>query len=168
MFAESVDQLNAEMKSFWQQQSELANRRLRIDSIRETALEQLRTEQTRGVPVSRQTTLEQALASAEKLELKYAERFRSVALEEQARKGGKAAKSDALNRIISEAVRARPKLSEEELLRYLQQLEGAGVVVEINNEYVSFVNYSDGRTKDASMSGLKHRLSRAKKNNRSR
>ena len=87
------------------------------------------------------------------------------------RKGGRAHKCDALQDLIREIVLGQPHITAGQLLRVLRGSPGAGVVVSIDEEsdvlagearMIHFVD-DNGTSKTASISGLKDRLSRAKK-----
>jgi hypothetical protein len=83
---------------------------------------------------------------------------------------GKRDKPDALQKIIIEIVKSNPSLKIGELLPALTDLKGEGIIEDIDDENISFDD--GGVLKDAAISGLKDRLSRAKqkikKENKSR
>ena len=85
-------------------------------------------------------------------------------------KTGKAPKCNALQELILKLVRKYPNISEKELLQMLAGAAGAGAVTSIDElpellggdtPCIHFVE-DDGRSKTASVRGLKDRLSRAK------
>ncbi len=81
--------------------------------------------------------------------------------------GGKAAKPDALQRLIIDLVRARPKITERELQRELEAAHDRRQVVDdIADGKIFFPK--TGALKEAPISGLKDRLSRAKRKLNSR
>lgn len=89
-----------------------------------------------------------------------------------ARKGGKAPKRNALQEVIDEVVRQNPNITVPQLIQALKGDAGAGVVtsidepsdllLECDTRYIHYID-DDGRPKTASLTGLKDRLSRAKR-----
>jgi hypothetical protein len=155
----TFSEINEHNRRFSAEQNALRDRRMADPGIREAALVRFSDEHARGVPVRYQTTIEKLLADAEADK----ERF----LSQQGRKGGQARKSDALPRLILDLVRCRPEITEAKLRDILTRERFPGVIEEVDDETISFAQ-PDGRLKDARITGLKHRLSRAKKILRSR
>lgn len=92
------------------------------------------------------------------------ERIKREVAAEFARRGGRARKLDALSRVIRKIVRARPQITKPELLDALNARAGIdGVIVEIDDKegIISFLDR--GILREALISGLKDRLSEAKK-----
>jgi len=79
-----------------------------------------------------------------------------------AQKAGRASKADALQELILECVFKNPKLTEKELLGILHENKLGSIIGDIDEQFVYF--RSKGKDKQASISGLKDRLARAKKN----
>lgn len=78
------------------------------------------------------------------------------------RKGGRASKTDPLQKLIVRVVRQRPFITAKELESYLEAHQDADPIIEICGGIIRFWNH-DGSEKSAPLSGLKDRLSRAKK-----
>ena len=149
--------INEANSRFWRKQRNLFDKRMANDAIRETAFEAWQAQLDRAVPVACQFSLEKALEDAE--------RARQRFLAHQARKGGTTCKSDALQDLIHEVVTRRPGISAKELL---EALRGHGPPVEdIDGGTIYFAN-RDGSHKEAPISGLKDRLTRARKKLKSR
>jgi hypothetical protein len=111
------------------------------------------------MPLRHRATLERALEDAERI----GQRF----LLQQARKGGRAAKTDALQSLIERIVARRPSISAEQLLEALRDHERIRPIQDIVAGVIEFTDHN-GASKSAPISGLKDRLSRAKKKIRSR
>ena len=100
--------------------------------------------------------------------LKTAENLKQHFQSGLARQGGLARKADSLTLLIEEIVLNNRKLSLSDLPRELKQLaEIRGVDLEFDHDALSFMNH-DGRLKYIKISGLKDRLSRARKKSQSR
>lgn len=92
-------------------------------------------------------------------------------IKERAVKAGKAAKADALQLLIYELVEANPDISAKELLKILnsgdEDANCDGIILSIGDNYIEFENGKKKsgliNFKKAKVSGLKDRLSRAKK-----
>jgi hypothetical protein len=81
-------------------------------------------------------------------------------------RGGRAPKADSLQKRIEQIVSAEPNVSEPELRRRLSEEIGKGIITAIEpndvpNRCIHF-RTDNGTMKTAAVSGLKHRLSRAK------
>lgn len=146
--------LNRRHEEFWKTQNALMKTRMADAAIRDTAFEAMNAEQQKRVPVYYQTSIYDALAAAD--------RAKQRCLSQQARKGGSVEKTDALQRLIEKFVEDKPDLTAPLLKNRLREHERIGPIQDIDDEVVCFTNL-DGRTKTASLSGLKHRLTRARK-----
>src|SRR6266478_3571137 len=93
----TIHEANEHNRRFWEEQNALRDRRIADEAIRETAFSRLSSEQARRVPGYYQAPIEQLLADAERDKLRF--------LSQQARKGGRAKKSDALQQAIESLVR---------------------------------------------------------------
>jgi hypothetical protein len=92
--------------------------------------------------------------------LEEAERKRTFFMGLNGRKGGK--RKDALQTLIDRIVGRKPDIDGNGLLHGLRNENGNGIVQDVANGEVTFVN-SSGKLRSAKISALKHRLSRAKK-----
>ena len=82
-----------------------------------------------------------------------------------ARKGGLAKKTDALSEWIQGLADDQPRLSSHRLEQLVKQAEGHGLICSVKGDIIEFYD-KDGKIKEAKLSALKHRLSRAKKQSR--
>jgi hypothetical protein len=126
--------------------------------VRASALEAL-AEEARRVPVRYQKSLNAWLKDAERAQMRFAT--------ERGRSGGRASKKDALQKLIEEIVCAHPTLTESKLRAKLEARDRILPIVETTSEGVEFETGA-GKSKTAAWSGLKHRLSRAKRTLKSR
>jgi hypothetical protein len=151
--------INEANSRFWRERHCLFDKRMANDPIRETASEAWQAQRDRAVPLACQFSFEKALEDAERA----GQRF----LAHQARKGGTAHKSDALQILIHEIVTHRPHISAKKLLEALKARQHLSPIDDIGEDAIHFNNH-DGRSKEATISGLKDRLNRAKKKLNSR
>jgi len=159
----TLRELNNMHRLFWQEQNELRDRRVTDPTLRQSMLTELQGYQTRGVISRYQESVEAIL---EKFD-----RARRSTLAEQASRAGRAPKADALQKYIVALVSERPGLTEHELLARLEQDQGRELVQDIEDGAIYFTQPDGseiGRTKKAPLTGLKDRLSRAKKQINSR
>jgi hypothetical protein len=162
----SISELNELNDRFWKEQNVLRDERIADEVIRETSFSRLSSEQERGLPTYYQTPIEKLLADAEGDKQRFKQRF----LYDQARKGGQAKKTDALQQEIVKLVRRDPAITEARLKDMLTSDRFSQLIVEFDEETISFQpgDSKHGRLKEARISGLKDRLSRAKKSLKSR
>jgi hypothetical protein len=138
------------------------NEQIADPALYEIAMKNLNSEQLRAVPVKSQNTLEQALADAAESKITIQRFF--------PRKGGKQAKPDALQKVIEKIVKKAPKITGHKLLHEFADAEWAETVTKIEKKdealagvaMIHFVE-ENGTPRVAPVSGLKDRLSRAKK-----
>ena len=164
--ATSAAELNLANTAFWQRETARAERRLQDPDLVKLAWANLQEEAARHIPIGHQKSFEMALQDAEGL-LDHPILRRRIQRDFSIR-GGKARKPDALQRLISEIVRARPTITEPQLRRALEAAEGRREVVqEIADGEIWFLS-ENGKDAHAPLSGLKDRLSRTKGNVNSR
>lgn len=158
----TAQDLNEQNRRFWSIQSELLDKRMSDELLYTIATMDVCSETLRQVPIYSQKSLEQALADAEKI--------KSACQTAFSRKGGSTPRCDALQGLIEEIVREKMKITQGQLLRELKGARGAGTVipdekvdrVPDSGNWIHFVD-EKGKPKQASTSGLKDRLSRAKR-----
>jgi hypothetical protein len=135
-------------------------------AILATAVESVESETTRQVAIRSQKSFEEALQDAERAKQRF--------IRQQARSGGKAAKADSLQMIITDIVRQNPEIAVTQLLLELGKHQGDGIIDEIDETHIYF-RQSGAAAKpeggdavgkrvisaSAPISGLKHRLTRA-------
>jgi hypothetical protein len=151
-------------QEFWLDQSELLNRRIQDAALREIAMAVLSDQQAMMVPVRNRISLEKALSDAEKSRIIFQRAF--------SRKGGRATKRDGLQGVILEIVRANPDINTRRVLHKICKMakHGHSLVLRVDQrsdllddqpEQIHFLD--KGIEKTSPVSGLKDRLSRAKK-----
>jgi hypothetical protein len=156
---QTLKQINQANRGFWNKQRELLPQRLADDALRQSAFEIMQAEQTRGYPAKHQMSLYQALDEGDQSDRRSLTRL--------SRKGGKARKTDALQKLIIQIAQRHPSITAPELLSKLKSQQGIEPIVEVDVLIINFKNHN-GTYKDASITGLKDRLSRAKAILRSR
>jgi hypothetical protein len=155
--------INQWNEQFWLEQSELLNSRMQDAALREIAMDDLKSEEAMRVSVRNRKTLEHALAQAEKSRRIFQRAF--------SRKGGKAPKTDALQRWIIKTVRADKRISSGRLLLKIRELAKSGNSIfsevsrrsDASDDQTEHICFDDGESKTAPITGLKDRLSRAKR-----
>jgi hypothetical protein len=152
-------ELNEINRRFWSKQRTLLAEGMADDVLRTTAFELMNDELCRGVPTKSQLSIYQAFTNVTAI----ARQFRT----EQARKGGKALKTDALHVLIEQIVSRRPNMTCPELIEQLQADTGIAPIEDVDGDAIHFTDHY-GRSNQAPLTGLKDRLSRAKKKIRSR
>lgn len=125
-----------------------------VASLRGAALRMVLSELRRGVNVRSQLSLYEALEEAHLMGVD--------SHTEQARKGGRAKKTDALSQLIQSIVERNPRITVAQLAEQLKAQQGLGIIADIDGTTITF-DRANGSLKEASVSGLKDRLSRAKK-----
>jgi len=161
--SDSLRMMNLRNAEFWKSQKELTFNLAADPVICERAIARMRSEMDRNVPLKARMTFESALAEVVDTN-KALQRQRSA-------RGGKASKKDALQRLVEEIVERTPNINKVQLVYRLKGEDGAGIVISIDEQQeaiagapmIHFVE-PDGKPQTAPLSGLKHRLARAKKN----
>ncbi len=148
-------------RKFWAEQQHIAERRIEIPDVLELALGAMAAEMQRRLPLAWQVSLFDALQDAEAAK-------RGI-LFKQSQRAGSVNKTDALEAFIIEAVRTDPSIALPQLLDRLQREQQPGGWLEDIDEAEGTIWFRNaaGRSKTAQISGLKDRLSRAKKKVRS-
>jgi hypothetical protein len=153
----TISELNELNDRFWKEQTPLRDRRIADEAIRATAFARLSSELVRGFPFRYLLSIEQLLADAEGDKQRF--------LSHQARNGGRAKKSDALQHAIEDLVRRDPHITVAKVRDLLTRERYPGLIEDVDGEEISFVWFDRRRrqrSKQAAISGLKDRLSRAK------
>lgn len=156
---QTLSEINQLHRGFWLHQRALLQGRMANEAVRLSAFEVIDAQQLQGMPLRHRATLERALEDAERIGRRFSL--------QHARKGGRARKADALQNLIEEIVQAQPAISARWLRQKLESLQGIDVIQDVGDGVIFFTNH-DGGTKEASLAGLKDRLSRAKRKLRSR
>jgi hypothetical protein len=163
-----INEINAK---FWEVESRKAEQRMSDPLVRSIALDRVASDFKRYIPAKYQISLEAALVEAEQSKRHFSQR------------GGRADKSDALQDFILAVLRKQPKITVTLLLEKLRlAAQPGGPIEEVTNEEIAFVEQMNKRarwgatregqggrepresaSRSAPISGLKDRLSRARK-----
>jgi len=156
----SAAELNQQNEIFWRRETELMQCRLQKPVIAALAFDFINSEGERLIPMRYRMGLEFALQEAEKI----VQHLAAPGPNEAARRAGSARKGDPLTRLIRDMVQRQPDLSESQLCTALEAQAGHpdGIIIDIGEDRVWFKT-GKNTTKEASISSLKDRLSRAKK-----
>jgi hypothetical protein len=157
--APSPAEMNRRHREFWDVESQVFERRLADPQLVAAATEDMNSEILRRVPIYSRKTMELAFEDAEKRRAK----IRSG----DGSKGGRPRRGDALQGLIEEIVSARPAISASALLEQLREFQYQGVVTDIEDDKIWFSDARDA-SRSAPISGLKNRLTRARKSAKSR
>ena len=161
--APSPAEMNRRHREFWDVESQVFERRLADPQLVAAATEDMNSEILRRVPIYSRKTMELAFEDAEKRRAK----IRSG----DGSKGGRPRRGDALQGLIEEIVSARPSarpaISASALLEQLREFQHQGVVIDIEDDKIWFSDARDA-SRSAPISGLKNRLTRARKSAKSR
>ena len=161
-FSEQLRLMNQANREFWAKQSPLLPRRMADEGLRQIILSRLQDEQIR-LPTALQKSLD-ALGDE-------AEKYKSIVGKQRARNAGSQKKTDKLQEIIMAIVRKSPNITTRELHDKLLSQTSPGAEIEaIEDGQILFQGRRGRRPvlSNAPVSGLKDRLSRAKKILRSR
>jgi hypothetical protein len=149
----TINEINENNEKFWKERTRETDERMKDKAVRGAAFARLHAE--RFLPTRYQSDLGPALAEAERQKLYFARSF--------ARHGGEAKKTDPLQKFIVAAAETKPAITVLELVDMLRSAaQPGGPIEDIDEENVSFLGVN-GKLRDAPISGLKDRLSRAKK-----
>jgi hypothetical protein len=156
--------INAWNEQFWSKQALLTEQRIADPMLYDVATRDMDSEAIR-VTIRERKSLDQALADAE--ETVKTVSIIVVAAETERRRiicrsGGLARKADTLQILIQQLVRETPGMSRRELWFQLKREQGRGTIMAIDGKEIEFLT-SNGKSKSATVSGLKDRLHRAKR-----
>jgi hypothetical protein len=161
----TLREINERNRQFWSDQSVLMEQRMADEDIVSVAMNDIHSECARQVPVYNQKSFEEALKIAADAKVRFQKHTAKSFQTAFSKKGGAAPKLDALQKLILEIARRNPHITQTELLDELENRERGSVVIDIDRQLgiIDFKNKSDRDGKLARISGLKDRLSRAKK-----
>jgi len=165
----SLHEINERNKAFWEQQNALTRKRVEDPLLVRILNRELHSLFYRFVPEARKS-VDQILEDAEetiKLALAHHEPLiRRDALSKQASRAGRSKKPDSLQQLIIEIVKNNPNITTPQLFEKLKARPWPeSVVEEIDDKRIDFRDRRGSREflNAAPISGLKDRLSRAKK-----
>jgi hypothetical protein len=156
----TIAELNEFHRKYWQEQKVLRERRMAAPPVLEFAIEDWRSEMQSGQPIGYWKSLDYFLAHAERAKQQFG----------LAQKGGRAEKRDSLQKLIIEIVRKEPNIGVEQLLVKLKETDD--IIDEIADGKIYFRSSDTEKLasakeivilRSAKISGLKHRLTRARK-----
>jgi hypothetical protein len=162
----SVERMTRLNFEFWEKQAPLFEARMANPLFRKVAFETLNCESARQVSLRSRKTLEFALEEAEATVRRFdgGPETQALALKkahgELSRKGGKAKPADSLQKYFEELAACDKELTKDRLLAHLKDLVNHSVIQEVTATEVQYLD--NGKEKQAPISGLRHRLSRAK------
>ena len=156
-----INELN---RQFWSKQTDLMDQRMADPEILKIAMKDIESESLRQVPLYNQKSFARALETAAKTKADILKTAAKSFQSDFSKRGGTAPKADALQRLIMEIVQRKPNITEPELLGELENRKSGSIISDIDNDdgFIEFQN-GDQQFKRARISGLKDRLSRAKK-----
>ena len=162
----TLKQINQQNLAFWETNTALMYKRLENDVIREIGLQTISSTREVNLPIKLRMTLEVAMEIAdnnfEKVKAKVKEDIKVEVKKDFALIGGRAMKEDPLQKYILKLLETRPDITSAQLLKELKNKVGGDLIYSIEHNSISFWSHPD-KFKDAKISGLKDRLSRAKK-----
>jgi hypothetical protein len=134
-------------------------RRLADAQLVALATEDMSSETLRGIPIYNRKSIERAYEDAE--------RRRASIRSGDGSQGGRPQRRDALQELIEEIVAVRPNITASALLERLHASQLEGLIEDIEEGQIWFVGANNG-SRSAPISGLKDRLTRARKSVNSR
>lgn len=155
----TLKEINQQNSAFWKTQQTLMEKRLSNDIVLDMAVQTINSNREVNLHIKLQMPFEVALDIAD-------HNFEKIK-KSISKKGGEGNKADALQKHILELVQLNPKITSSQLLDQLASQKGSGLIEDIDEDTILFLNQND-RLKNASVYGLKDRLSRAKKKLNSR
>jgi hypothetical protein len=152
-------EINRRNEAFWAVQRALAETRVADEVLRSHAISQIYDEVTRSVPIYFQRSFEHILDIAATL--------KQSVQRKQACRAATANRTDALGKLIEEALQQNPRITWKQLYRQLQAgCRESEVVLGVGDTVIEYMN--GGRVRKALVSGLKDRLSRVRRRLNSR
>jgi serine/threonine protein kinase len=124
------------------------------DTLLHVAGKAILSDARRNVSFHSQISLREALDDAAEA--------KKLFLRQLGRRGRQARKFDALHDLIGRLVQKNPDISFKSLENKLREMQSHGTIDDVTDTEVHFNDYDD-RLKQTSLTGLKHRLTRAKK-----
>jgi hypothetical protein len=165
----TLREVNEQNREFWLQQAGVIEKWMSDEAVFSSAMNDLQAQELLGTPLRLQKSLEKALADADE-RIHGAKRLFKRVRTDLARKGGAATKTDALQRLILEIVRKNRDITAPQLLAWLERHKAGTAISDIDDQSevaageVRRIHFADrGKDKSAPISGLKDRLSSAKK-----
>jgi hypothetical protein len=148
-------EINEINKEFWRVESPKMEVRMKNPALAAAAMDRIRSDIRRGVPVYHQINLEAALEAAEHHARVMASEFGS--------RGGRPKKVDLLQEIINRIVTQNPDITCAALEAKLRDMKQPGGPIEdVDEDSLSFLD-AKKRPHQVKLSRLKDRLTRARK-----
>ena len=150
----SPKEINEANRKFWAERQKAFQEHFTDPNMAAQLVGEMKREELRGIPFEQQRTLDEISH--------FAEISGKSTVSRRARKAAMAPRPDRLQLLIEEIARRTPGITCRALQEKLEAEVHGTVIEEIANGMISFVDHDD-LLNDAPLSGLKHRLSRAKK-----
>ena len=147
-------EMNQTNSDFWAKQNKKISDQLNNAVLRNHAFNEVAKERKWGVPVYDQITIEN--------QLEYSERFSADMIKHQNHKAATKPRPDQLQTLIIKIVEENHTITTGMLLNKLNHYVGCDIIYEIHDDEIEFFD-KKGKNKFAPISGLKDRLSRAKR-----
>jgi transketolase len=160
---QTLREVNERNLQFRSEQSILMKQRMADADVFRVAMNDIESEWSRQVPVYNQKSLEEALKTAADTKARFEELAAKTFQTNFSKKGGAAPKQDRLQNLIVQIVQTNPRITGTALEAELENRKLGSVVIDIDYE-LDIIDFDNGgRKKSARITGLKDRLSRAKK-----
>lgn len=165
----TLKEMNELNRVFWNEQNKLTRERVEDPLFLKMLNGELQCYRLGMVPGRYQKSIEQILEGAAENKRSAIENcepsIRQEAVREQARKAGRRKRPDALQRLIMSIVQTEGEITAPQLLDKLQEFPRPDPVddVDLDEDKIWYRNGPGKALKSAPISGLKDRLSRAKK-----
>jgi hypothetical protein len=157
-YSDQLRRMNEHNREFWAREIPQLPARMSAETNREITMIMLNDEQTR-LPVYYQNSLNELSRKAEQ--------FNKIALAHLAKKAGRNKKPDNLQLVIRDIVGRHPHVTETALRGLLNRDKYPDLITDVDEDYIYFKTNRDTE-RPAKISGLKDRLSRAKRAQTSR
>jgi len=161
-FGRTLAEIKVIHREFWRGRAERQERQLADEDLVKEAFADLLELAELKVPFHKLRSFDMLLDRTEKRLTDHRARFLGEVRQENGRRGGKARKSDALQRLIDEIVARTPTIDCSTLLQRLKIREKLGIIEDIDEDEISF-SAANGRSKSIRVTSLKDRLYRARK-----
>ena len=165
----TLREVNERSRQFWLAQSVRIERWMSDEAVLWSTIHNLEAQQLLRKAPGDQISFEKALADADERIYGVGRLFKQFRTN-QSKKGGAATKTDGLRRLILEIVRKNRNITTPQLLDWLERHKEGTVVFEIDaatglaEEKKRAIHFTErGTEKSSPISGLKDRLSRAKR-----
>lgn len=150
-------EINQQNSAYWEKRNRHLEKIMLNEAVLKITLKNSMSPGEVNLPLRDQSPFEVHLESAYQIYLECSSYFSKL--------GGRAMKEDPLQKYILELVQTRPRITSTQLLKVLVNEVRCGLIEEVDKDDEGLIYFKNGKGKrnDAEISGLKDRLSRAKK-----